>query len=145
MDHTPRQIFAMIRANMREEVFTSNTPWYCVSCYYCMVRCPQDVHITDIMYSLKSMAIESEFREAKTGSDLAQSFVDYVETYGRSFEFGLATRHYLRHQPLTLVKKAQMGFGMLQRGRLDLTPHKIRQIDQLQAILAHAKAAEGAA
>ncbi len=58
MQYTPRHIFAMIRADMRDEVLSSNTPWYCVSCYYCTVRCPQDVHITDIMYTLKRMAIE---------------------------------------------------------------------------------------
>jgi heterodisulfide reductase subunit C len=144
MDHSPRNIFAFIRADMREEVFTSNTPWYCVSCYYCMVRCPQDVHITDIMYTLKNMAIDSEFDPAKNGADLARTFVHNVETYGRSFEFGLATRHYLRHQTATLLKKAQMGFGMLTKGRLDLRPDKIQEMDQLKAILGKAKELEAA-
>jgi heterodisulfide reductase subunit C len=51
MDHTPRSIFAMIRSGMREEVLKSNTPWMCVSCYFCTVRCPQEIHITDIMYT----------------------------------------------------------------------------------------------
>jgi heterodisulfide reductase subunit C len=63
MEHTPRSIFAMIRADMREEVLRSNTPWYCVSCYYCTVRCPQDVHITDIMYTLKRMAVDARLYE----------------------------------------------------------------------------------
>lgn len=144
MDHSPRNIFAFIRADMREEVFTSNTPWYCVSCYYCMVRCPQDVHITDIMYTLKNMAIESEFEEARHGSDLAKAFVHNVENYGRSFEFGLATRHYLRHQTSTLLKKAQMGIGMLFKGRLELTPDKIDDLDQLNTILDEAKKLEAA-
>ena len=42
MDHSPRQLFAMIRADMEPEVLASNTPWYCVSCYFCMVRPPGD-------------------------------------------------------------------------------------------------------
>ena len=29
MDHPPRAIIAMVRADMREEVFRSNTPRYC--------------------------------------------------------------------------------------------------------------------
>jgi hypothetical protein len=29
----------------------------------------------------------------------------------------------------------QMGLGMLTKGRLDLTPHKIKNIEQLRAIL----------
>ena len=97
MDHTPRQLFAMIRADMVSEVMTSNTPWYCVSCYFCMVRCPQEIHIPDIMYALKGMAIEANLYKERVAPDLADSFVGYVENYGRSFEFGLATRHYLRH------------------------------------------------
>ncbi|MEZ4515987.1 MAG: 4Fe-4S dicluster domain-containing protein [Chloroflexota bacterium] len=142
MDHTPRQIFAMIRAGMEEEVLASNTPWYCVSCYYCMVRCPQEVHITDIMYTLKSMAVEAGLYGDMTGADLSQTFVSMVENYGRSFEFGLATRHYLKHQPLKAVVRAQMGFGLLTKGRLDLTPHKIDNMDQLNAILDKAKELE---
>ena len=38
MEHTPRRLFAMIEAGLKEEVLRSNTPWYCVSCYYCMAR-----------------------------------------------------------------------------------------------------------
>jgi heterodisulfide reductase subunit C len=41
MDHTPRMLFAMIRAGMRDAALRSNTPWMCVGCYFCSVRCPQ--------------------------------------------------------------------------------------------------------
>ncbi len=142
MDHSPRQLFAMIRADMEPEVLASNTPWYCVSCYFCMVRCPQEIHIPDIMYALKGMAIKANLYEEHVASDLADSFVGYVEHYGRSFEFGLATRHYLRHQPLQLLGKAQMGLGMLSKDRLELIPTKIDNIEQLQAILERAKEIE---
>lgn len=144
MDHTPRQIFAMIRADMESEVMASNTPWYCVSCYFCMVRCPQEIHIPDIMYTLKSLAIGANLYDERAAPDLADTFVGYVEHYGRSFEFGLATRHYLRHQPLKLLGKAQMGLGMLTKDRLELTPTRIDKIDQLRAILQRAKEIEEA-
>lgn len=144
MEHTPRQIFAMIRADMEAEVLASNTPWYCVSCYFCMVRCPQEIHIPDIMYTLKGMAIEESLFEERVAPDLADNFVGNVEHYGRSFELGLATRHYLRHQPLKLFGKAQMGLGMLSKDRLDLTPTRIEKIDQLRAILKRAKEIEEA-
>jgi heterodisulfide reductase subunit C len=144
MDHTPRQIFAMIRAGMKEETLKSNTPWFCVSCYYCTVRCPQEIHITDIMYSLKRMAIEADLFEEDKAAGFSQSFVGHVENYGRSFELGLATRHYLRHQPLGLMGKAGFGLGMYRQGRLDLTPQKIDNIDQLKAIMKKANELEKA-
>lgn len=146
MDATPRRIFAMIAADMKKEVLSSNTPWYCVSCYYCMVRCPQEIHITDIMYTLKNMAIKEGYAKVADvqASDFSGSFIDFVEKYGRSFEFGLATWHRLTHQPLDLFKKAQMGLGMWRKGRMDFTPKKIKKIDQLQAIIGKAKELGGA-
>lgn len=145
MDHTPRMLFAMIRAGMREEALKSNTPWICVSCYHCVVRCPQGVHIADVMYTLKSMAIKAKLYEDSTAPDFSQTFVDMVETYGRSYEFGLATRYYLKHHKRRLPGMAPMGLGMLTKQRMDITPRKIEQIDQLHAILARAKQVEEAA
>ena len=144
MDHTPRMLFAMIRAGMREQALMSNTPWMCVSCYHCVVRCPQDVHIPDVMYTLKSMAIRAKLYKDSTAPDFSQTFVDMVENYGRSYEFGLATRHYLKHYPLRLPGMAPMGLGMLTKGRMDINPHKIEGIEQLQAILDRAKELEAA-
>jgi heterodisulfide reductase subunit C len=142
MDHTPRMLFAMIRAGMREAALSSNTPWICVSCYHCVVRCPQDVHIADVMYTLKGMAIRAKLYRDSTAPDFSLTFVDMVESYGRSFEFGLATRHYLKHYPLRLPGMAPMGLGMLTKRRMDITPNRIKGIEQLTSILTRAKELE---
>jgi heterodisulfide reductase subunit C len=142
MDHTPRMLFAMLRAGMRHAALMSNTPWICVSCYHCVVRCPQNVHIADVMYTLKSMAIEAKLYQDSTAPDFSQTFVDMVEEYGRSFELGLATRHYLKHFPLRLPNMAPMGIGMLSKQRMSIMPTRIKGIAQLKAILKRAKEVE---
>jgi heterodisulfide reductase subunit C len=145
MEHTPRALFAMIAAGMKDAVLRSNTPWYCVSCYYCMERCPQDVHITDIMYTLKRMAIrEGLYHDsgAAAAPAFAETFIDSVNNNGRSFELGLLTRHHLRHRPLDSVKLAPLGLGLLRKGRMDLKPRRIKQIGQLKAILSKARELE---
>ena len=142
MDHTPRLLFAMIRAGMREEALSSNTPWICVSCYHCVVRCPQNVHITDVMYTLKAMAIKEKRYKDTTAPDFSQTFIEMVETYGRSFEFGLASRFYLKHQPLRLPGMSTMGLGMLTRKRMAIRPKRIKDLAQLQAIMQRAKKLE---
>lgn len=142
MDHTPRMLFAMLRAGVREDSLKSNTPWICVSCYHCVVRCPQNVHIADVMYTLKGMAIEAKLYQDSTAPDFSQTFVDMVEEYGRGFEFGLATRHYLKHFPLRLPGMAPMGLGLLSKKRLSITPNRIKGIKQLTAILDRAKEME---
>jgi heterodisulfide reductase subunit C len=142
MDHTPRMLFAMIRAGMREEALKSNTPWICVSCYHCVVRCPQEVHITDVMYTLKSMAIRAKLYQESTAPDFSASFVDMVENYGRSYEFGLAARHYLKHFPLRLPGMAPMALGLISKKRMGMMPTRIKGIDQLKTILERAKELE---
>jgi heterodisulfide reductase subunit C len=142
MDHTPRMLFAMVRAGMRQAVLMSNTPWICVSCYHCVVRCPQNVHIADVMYALKGMAIEAKLYQDATAPDFSQTFVEMVEEYGRSFEFGLASRHYLKHFPLRLPAMAPMAFGMLSKDRMAIKPRRIKGISQLKAILQRAKELE---
>jgi heterodisulfide reductase subunit C len=106
------------------------------------VRCPQEVHITDIMYTLKSMAIKEKLYNDNTAPDFSASFVGFVENYGRSFEFGLATRFYLQHQPLRLPGMTGMGLGMLTKKRMSMTPTKIKGMEQLSAILDKAKTLE---
>ncbi len=139
MDSTPRRLFAMINANMEDDVLGSNTPWYCVSCYYCTVRCPQEIPITDFMYTLKRMAIAKERYHKDAHVDLSDSFIGFVERYGRSFEFGLTTRYHLVHHPLNTVRKGGLGFEMMQKGRLSMTPERIKNMPQLTAILNEAK------
>jgi len=142
MDATPRKLIAMLRAGMDDEVLSSNTPWYCVSCYYCAVRCPQQIPITDLMYTLKHIAIERGQYNKEAHVGFSESFIDYVERYGRSFEFGLATRYNLTHHPFRMVGKAGLGFQMMQKGRLNATPDPIKDMPQLTAILAEARRIE---
>ncbi len=139
MDASPRLLFALVMAGMEEEVLRSNTPWYCVSCYYCTVRCPQDIPITDLMYTLKQMAVAQGLYRKDEHVDWSHSFMGYVERYGRSFEFGLATRYHLTHNPLKMVGKGALGFQMLTKGRMPTTPESIRTMLQLTAILTEAR------
>lgn len=136
MDYTPRAVFAMIDADLKDEVLASNTPWYCVSCYYCTVRCPQEIPITDLMYTLRQLAIQEGYCEQREASDFSKTFIGYVESYGRSFEVGLVARYYLFHKPLKLASMGMgMGMTMLRKGRMGLTPDRIKNINQLQDIL----------
>jgi len=142
MEHTPRHIFAMMRAGMRREVLSSNTPWFCVSCYYCTVRCPQEIHITDIMYTLKRMAVQEKMYDDSAAPDFSRTFITWVESYGRAFELGLMSLHIIRHNLTGAIRLVPMGIGMVSKGRMDFTPKSIKGIDGLKAILAKAKELE---
>lgn len=142
MDKTPRAIINLIASDEREEVLSSNTMWVCVSCYLCTARCPKQIPITDIMYTLKRFAIADDYADNDVVA-LAKNFHRFIDKYGRSFEFGLATRYYLTRKPGALLGMGPLGLKMFSRGRLSLRPSRIRNIDQLQAILEKARELEG--
>ena len=70
---------------------------------------------------------------------LAKTFTDLLDRYGRSFELGLASRFYLFNKPFAMLKMGPMGLSMFSRGRMALTPTKIKRVDQLQAIIKKAR------
>lgn len=143
MESTPRRLFALIAAGEREQVLGSNTMWNCVSCYLCTSRCPQKIPITDLMYTLKRLSVADGVAAESDGASLARSFAGYVDRYGRSFEFGLASRFYLTHKPSSLLRIGPLGLSMFHKGRMSLTPSRIRQIRQLRAIIDKAKELDG--
>jgi len=144
MDYTPRALFALINAGQRDRVLKSNTMWCCVSCYSCTSRCPQNIPVTDIMYALKRISLREGLAKGTDAPALARTFTGLLGKYGRSFEFGLASRYYLFNKPLSMLRMGPLGLSMFTRGRMSLVPTKIRQLDQLHNIIQKAKQLGGA-
>lgn len=90
----------------------------------------------------ETLAVARGKSHANIARDFSETFIGYVERFGRSFEFGLATRHTISHMPTSLSGTVELGMGMLTKGRMDMTPHKIEQTNQLQRILTRAKELE---
>lgn len=139
MEETPRKIFAMIRAGMKDHVLNSTTIWTCASCYKCTVRCPQGIRITDIMYILKRMAIREKRERSKYHQALSQSFVTLVNRYGRNHETSLMTRFLLKTKPAGAFSAAPIGMSLWARGRLPFRATRVRDIETLQKIVALAQ------
>ena len=139
MEETPRQIFAMIRAGMRDKVLDSTTIWTCASCYQCMHRCPQEIKITDIMYMLKRMAIRESRKRSKNAAALSRAFFDIVNKKGRNHETSLMLKVVLSTKPLSGISLAPVGLGLITHNRLPIFGKKVRDIGGLRKIVAKAK------
>ena len=139
MEETPRQVFAMIRAGMRDRVLDSLTIWTCASCYQCAHRCPQKIRITDIMYILKRMAIREKRRRSKAARAFSEAFVVVVNRYGRSREAELMMRYMLATNPLGAFSAAPIGLSLLSHGRLPLSGTRVREIGGLRKIVKKAQ------
>ncbi len=126
MDHAPRELFALIRDGEMEEALRSNTQWFCVSCYQCMVRCPQDIPVTDLMYSLKEMAVKHGLVSPLCKMpDLYKVFSGEVDRTGKMNETYLMARYGLKH-PGDMIAKAFLGLQLLKRGRLGIRAERTK-------------------
>ncbi|MEE9306828.1 MAG: 4Fe-4S dicluster domain-containing protein [Spirochaetia bacterium] len=61
--YSPRRIIHLILLGLKEEVLSSRAIWYCLTCYRCQVRCPQEVKYPEIMRVLRKMAVEQGYVE----------------------------------------------------------------------------------
>jgi quinone-modifying oxidoreductase, subunit QmoC len=133
MDYGPRRIIALVREGFRKEALSSETIWLCASCYSCAVHCPREIHITDVMYSLKREAIQDKLYPARFPIPvLAQEFRNMVRNNGRSSEIWLVVRMALKSNPFMLLGMAKIGWDMIRTGRLSLRVERIADRGELK-------------
>lgn len=138
MNYTPRKLIAMTRAGMRDEVLSSNSMWFCMSCYLCTGRCPRGVKITDMMHALECLAVRHRLSYAQTHTPaMYRSFSDFVYSIGALPEMGFMTWFYFLTNPLRALKMLPIALNLLKRGRLSIRAKRMKPEaeHQLRAIL----------
>ena len=136
MEYPPRKIIAMVRAGLRDEVLSSSSMWYCLSCYMCTARCPRGVKPTEIAHALESLAAQNGFRVGGTSTPaLYKSFVGSIKGNGRVHEFGMMLRYYLSTNPLSALKMAMVGWQLFLHRRIPLMPTRIKGRGDLTKII----------
>ena len=79
--YDPRKIIRMIILGMKDEVLKSDLIWLCSGCYSCYELCPRDVKLTNVMSTLRNMAVkEGHIPPLMTLS------IDQLEKFGRLTE-----------------------------------------------------------
>jgi heterodisulfide reductase subunit C len=144
-DYPPRRVIAMVRAGLRDELLSSNSMWFCVSCYSCTVRCPRDIKPADIMHALEIIAIRSGKSTPKSKTPIMyRCFVDSARGNGRVYELGMMIKLFLKTNPFAALKLAPVGMGLFFHKRLPLKPSRIKGMSELKAILDKARELGGA-
>jgi heterodisulfide reductase subunit C len=59
--YNPRRIVRMALLGMRHAVLSSEMVWLCATCYTCYERCPQDVHIPELMNAIRNIAVREGY------------------------------------------------------------------------------------
>lgn len=138
-EHSPRQLFLMVRNGMKKEALSDVTPWICASCFKCTVNCPAQIKITEVMYKLKRMSIRNNIMTKKADTSLFYSaFMKMVMKYGRSYEVGLMMKYMMFNHTVDLMKQIPLGTQMMLDGSMPLMPHKIKNLTDFNKIVNHA-------
>lgn len=69
---------------------------------------------------------------------MSKAFVDNIYKYGRNHELGLVIKYFLKANIVKLFTMSGFGMAMMRRGRLAITPSKIRRVNEIQAIIKRA-------
>lgn len=136
MDYTPRRLINMVREGFKYEVLHSRTAWLCASCYSCTVNCPAGIHIADVMYALKRLAIKEGTHPRRFPIPaLAQEFQKNVQRSGRINEIAVVLGLALRTNPLKLLSMAPIGLKLVRTGRISIRGEKVREPEALDRLL----------
>ena len=136
MDHTPRRIIGMIRSNLKDEVLSSNTFWYCASCYHCSVRCPSQIDIAGLMYALKRYSIWNHtYEEELVGPVFSEAFVKTIVRGGRSYEPILASAYMFSFGVKEIIQEAITATSLMLKGRVPVLPPRIKRLENFRRMI----------
>jgi len=136
MDHSPRELIGLIRADMKEDVLESNTYWTCASCYQCTVRCPAGIDIAGMMYALKRYTMwKGQYKEGLLGPEFSKAFVKMIVNSGRSFEPILAATYLPKYSAADILQEGLVASGLLLKGKMPLLPRKVKRLKKVQKMV----------
>ena len=145
MDLRPHQIVRMVQLGATDRALASDAIWTCVGCYTCTARCPQEVPVTDIIYSMKSQAMRHDLpSNHPTVPAFVNAFTGVVERHGRSREPEMLARYYLSTGPRAALEHFSMGLKLIRQGRLPLLGHRLPGWKSMRSILQKTRRTGGA-
>jgi heterodisulfide reductase subunit C len=143
MDYSPMQIIKMTQLGLKEDVLASSTIWICASCYTCTSRCPRGIDIPLIMSSLKNKAIEDKVpAKIPTKPKFHKAFTEIVGKYGRMHEPQLQVKLMKKTNPKEVLNNMLFGLEMFRKGKVKITPSRIKHTKDIEAIFKSAQKKE---
>ena len=119
MDATPRRLWRMVLMGKAEEVFRSKTFALCSTCYYCTLRCPRGLPLTEAMSSLKQIAAAEGLAPYRDSVRFYKSFMESVRRHGRLREMEFMTLFFLSMKnPLTPLRFTPLGLRLMAKRKV---------------------------
>lgn len=121
MDHTPRQLWRMVLMEKMDEIFQSKTFALCSSCYYCTLRCPRGLPLTEAMAALKQIAARQGLSKYKQSTLFYKSFMESVRRHGRVREMEFMTLYFAAMKnPILPLRFTPLGIKLMRKGKVSV-------------------------
>lgn len=121
MDAPPRRLWRMVLMGRQEAVFASRTFSLCSSCYYCTLRCPRGLPLTEAMAALKRAAARQDLVACRAGIHFSRAFTESVRRHGRVREMEFMALYLARMKsPLLPLRFAPLGLRLMSKGKVPL-------------------------
>ena len=143
MDLTPRQLWRMVLLGQKDNIFKSQTFSLCSACYYCTLRCPRGLPLTEAMGALKQIAASENLKLYKKSIRFYKSFMDSVRRHGRVHEMEFMTLYFLSMKsPFLPLKFTPLGLRLLGKRKVSIEIPS-REPNALEAIFRKVEEMEG--
>ena len=120
-DRQVNQIMRGVQLGLKEQVLSSASLWYCLSCSMCSLRCPNNIDVAAIMETLRHMAREQGHVTVPRMEKFWMSFLDNVRAFGRAYEIGTMALYMMRS--LKVMTDLDLAPAALKLRKLPFTPH----------------------
>jgi heterodisulfide reductase subunit C len=125
MDLLPSRLIKAVQLGLRDRVTGAVSPWLCVACETCAVRCPNGIDVARVMDAVRQEAVAARAGPRPDVDAFHQWFLWTVRLFGRAHE-GLLSAAYSLQQG-RLRHDLPTGLALMRRRRLALWPHMVRR------------------
>jgi heterodisulfide reductase subunit C len=136
MDYTPAQILRLVQLGQKDTLLHSSAIWLCIGCETCGTRCPNEIHAGAVIDALRQIALREEVPAAEPSVfTLHKAFLSTLKLWGRLHEVSMLAQYALSNLTSRVVYgNVDMGAALFLKGKLELLPHRTRDIDQVRAL-----------
>ena len=121
MEHVPRKLWRLILDGQTEAALQSKTYILCSSCYYCTLRCPRGLPLTNAMSCLVQTARKENPELFKQSHAFYDAFLNSVKAHGRVNEVEFMSLYFWRMKnPVLPLKYAVLGMKLLSKGKISI-------------------------
>jgi heterodisulfide reductase subunit C2 len=121
MDYTPRHLWRMVLLGQKDLIFKSKTFALCSSCYFCTLRCPRGLALTEAMSALKQLAARENIKSFRQSARFYASFLESVRRHGRVREMEMMNLYFIAmRNPLVPLKYAGLGMKLMRKRKIPM-------------------------